>query len=225
MDKEILGHLSHNGLILATGINLQVEIHDVMFRIPATIVGFIPDQCILVTIPFAERRRVASKIYAGSKIVVRYVHDGSVFGFQSEFLGDITTPVALQIIAYPQFVAHRSLRAAKRIDCFLPGRLLGPELTSPGVVLNISETGCLFSIDGRDLSIQVQIGDTFDLQMQLPGCSEEQSIPVVFRSIKHQKRGPRLGLQYAPCTAETRDAIRGCISLLESFLQEEVRTA
>jgi hypothetical protein len=225
MDKEIPCHLSNNELSLAMGINLQVEIHDVMFRIPATIVGFIPDQCILVTIPLAERKRVASKIYAGSKIVVRYIHEGSVFGFESEFLGDITTPVALQIIAYPVFVAHRSLRSGKRVDCFLPGQLTAPELTYPGVVLNISETGCLFSIDGHDLSVQAQIGDTFDLQMQLPGCSEEHSIPVVFRSIKHYKRGTRLGLQFAPCTAETRDAIRGCVAFLESFMQEQVKIA
>ena len=225
MNKEIPCDLFNNELILAIGINLQVEIHDVMFRIPATIVGFISDQCILITIPFAERKRVASKIYAGSKIVVRYVHEGSVFGFESQFLGDITTPVALQIIAWPLFVAHRGLRSNKRVDCFLPGQLTVPELTYPGVVLNISETGCLFSIDGHGPSVQAQIGDIFDLQTQLPGCSEEHSIPVVFRSIKHRKRGTRLCLQFAPCTVETRDVIRGCVSFLESLLQEQVRIA
>ncbi len=225
MDKEIPRHLSTNELVLEAGIHLQVEIHDVMFRIPATIVGFIPDQCILITIPITERKRVASKIYAGSKIVVRYVHEGSVFGFQSEFLGEITTPITLQIIAYPQFVAHRSLRASKRVGCFLPGRLTTSELIYSGVVLNISETGCLFSIDNRGLSVQAEIGDTFDLEARLPGGSEEHSIPVVLRNINRHKRGPRLGLQFAPCTAETRDAIRGCLSFLESFLQERVEIA
>jgi len=62
MNKEIPCDLFNNELILAIGINLQVEIHDVMFRIPATIVGFISDQCILITIPFAKRKRVANKI-------------------------------------------------------------------------------------------------------------------------------------------------------------------
>ena len=169
-------------VFLPVGTPLQIEIGDVSLKMSSLSVGCVPEKCLIIKYPATGGfGPVSSKLFKGNRITVRYISNGSAFGFQSELLGVSSDPVRLLFLGYPKLIARHPLRASKRVGCFLPADLVidcfenkdaVPECFQGGIVEDISESGCNYCMikDFPDMPFPtIELGDAVTLSLRLPG--------------------------------------------------------
>ncbi|OPZ60944.1 MAG: hypothetical protein BWY87_00157 [Deltaproteobacteria bacterium ADurb.Bin510] len=52
-------------------------------------------------------------------MIVRYLYNGTVYGFQTKLIEYITSPTKLFFLDYPRIIEHHDLRQEKRFPCHL----------------------------------------------------------------------------------------------------------
>lgn len=218
---------------LPIGIPLQLEIGDVSVKMNSVSVGYMADTCLIVKYPNTGGfGSISNKLFKGNKITVRYVDNGSVFGFQSELLGVATEPVRLLFLGYPELIARHSLRATKRVGCCLPADLLidhlkqkdfAPEAFQGGVVEDISESGCNYRMirDFPDVPLPtILVGDEVTLSLRLPGSENEVQLRGDVRRIERDARRVGVGIHFQQIGEDKKKEILDYISTVEKFLGE-----
>jgi flagellar protein YcgR len=79
-----------NQAIADVGTQFQIEIEGVPTRFKTTLVGMDPDKCLLVKAPKITGDDKSDKELAvGDNVIVRYLYNGAVLGFQSKLIDSI----------------------------------------------------------------------------------------------------------------------------------------
>ena len=145
MELEEIVEKSDGGLRITAdvGDELLIQIEGTKIRFKSNLVGVERDAYLIVKTP--NMPGIGNKITAGDTVIVRYLSEGSVFGFESVIEGSIVRPARLIFIKYPKFVECKSIRRFKRISCNIPatGDINGAEFK--GMIVDISKGGCRFS--------------------------------------------------------------------------------
>lgn len=216
---------------LPVGIPLQLEITDVSVKMNSMSIGYIADKCLIIKYPNTGGfGPISNKLFKGNKITVRYINDGSVFGFQSDLLGVATDPVRVLFLGYPHLIARHSLRAAKRVGCCLPADLaidhmkkedFVSEAFNGGIVEDISELGCNYCMvrDFPDTPFPaVAVGDGVTLSLRLPGADEEVLLPGDVKRVDKDVRKVSVGIQFREISEEKKKGIRDYVCTVERLL-------
>ncbi|HEX6999932.1 MAG TPA: flagellar brake protein [Gammaproteobacteria bacterium] len=83
----------------------------------------------------------------GDSLVIRFMKDGSIFGFRTPVLGSASLPYKLLFVAYPVEVAQHSLRSSPRVQCSLPcDGCVGDRPFVRAFIRDLSATGCQLRI-------------------------------------------------------------------------------
>jgi Flagellar protein YcgR/PilZ domain len=211
-----------NQSIADVGTQLQIEIAGVPSRFKTTLVGMDPDKCLLVKAPKITGEDKRDKNLApGDNIIVRYLYNGAVLGFQSKLIDSISSPMRLLFIEYPEAVENFDLRSKIRVQCFLPAKseLLGT--MTNGVILDISEGGCRYQLkafNGQKLPA-VNIDDSIKLFCRFPGIIGEYEIVCKIKNITQDSQKKVLGIQYIEFVdLETKSIVREYIASAKSHI-------
>ena len=87
-DEASFDDLSKPGksFFFPVGLPLQIEISGVSLRMSSVSVGYLAGNWLIIKYPSTGTfGSIASKLFKGNKITVRYVNEGDVFGFQSSW--------------------------------------------------------------------------------------------------------------------------------------------
>ena len=144
--EEIEGILELNkteGIYIDIGTKVYLEIEGVNFSVTSIFIGMLKDEFMIVTLP-KRYKSVKNKLFPGNRMVVKYLHDGSVYAFQSSVIELITNPIRALAIEYPKIVQERELRIIKRNNVIIPGRVEAKKTEFPVLVNDISKNGCSF---------------------------------------------------------------------------------
>lgn len=169
-------------LEIEVGTPVALQIEGVAERLASTLVGIKKGEYGIVTMP-ASRIGLESKLHRGNSIVVRYIHDGRAFAFQSVLLGSIKDPVPLLILNCPRVLEIHSLRGEDRINCRLPSEVVAGEENLPGVVVDLSASGCQFWTGAEEVQALAE-GAVIELALSLPGRSEAVHVPAGIRHVE-----------------------------------------
>ncbi len=224
---------SDKPFLLPPGTPLQLEIQDVSVKMNSLSVGYVAEKCLIIKYPSTGGfGPVSNKLFKGNKITVRYVNDGSVFGFQSELLGVVVDPVRLLFLGPPERIAHHSLRASKRVGCYLPAHLVvdhpqkegfASEGFQDGIVEDISESGCNYRMlrDLPEIPLpSVEVGDGVVLLLRLPGTEHDIHLQGDVRRVDKSPREIGVGIQFRVLTEEKKKKIVDYISTVRKFQEE-----
>ena len=212
------------------GLPIQVEISGVDFTMSSVSVGYLADNFLIIKYPSTGAfGSIASKLFKGNKITVRYISGGDVVGFESELLGMIRDPIRLLSIAYPTVIARRSLRSSRRHECYLPAelnidRVKGLDIVRDGIITDISGTGCNFNmIKGSPDPVlpDVRTTNTIILCLQLPGMEGRIDLSGNIKNMQRDSQGMRMGIQFNDIDVERKTRIIEYISTLEKFTWEK----
>lgn len=141
-DKDIERHFDNGKRVsIDMGTEVLMQISGVAGRLPSLFVGMDASQYMIFKMPRAQVS-LASKITKGCGVIIRYRYQGRIFGFQSTILGTVSEPYAVMFIRAPDVVEEHNLRKKHRIDCYFPCEVEIGEQREPGVVVNISLSGC-----------------------------------------------------------------------------------
>jgi len=202
------------------GIPLQLQIEGIFGSLKGVLAGMVPDEYLIIQGQFSG---IADKLFKGNRATVRYVQKGVVYGFSSEFIGVILTPVELAFIKYPEKVETIELRSHKRIECFLPAELIFGKERHQGTILDISEGGCrcLIKASNEKELPALKINEQLTLMFQVPGIEGNQTISGEIRdthyNLQFDTEEMRLGVKFHEDTSEVLKKIAEYIFSIDLF--------
>jgi len=190
------------------GTPLQIQIDGFRERFKTSLVGIVRDEYLILETPeptlSLEKQRQFTQ---GSEVVVRCISKGTVWGFKSTLERVISTPTRLLVIGAPRTAENHSLRAHQRIECLLPGQLLNGKEECSGMVLDISEEGCLIAVQGSGHEAGFEPNSEVRVKLQLPGLKGEQTIQGFLRHISADQTKRHFGIQFNDIDPKIRDKI------------------
>jgi c-di-GMP-binding flagellar brake protein YcgR len=178
---------------------MQLEIEGFEERLKSSLVGILPDQYLILTLPqLGTYPGQRTHVDVESEILVRYVHRGVVWGFKSRLKRVVSTPVGLLMIEIPSSIESHDLRQEKRIDCLLPGKIKLGKTSRKGAVVDLSKKGCRLVIEiakGKKAP-KIEIDDELALVCSFPGIEGEQTLTGRVRHLHQDQQRTALGLEF-----------------------------
>ncbi|OIQ49490.1 PilZ domain protein [Pseudodesulfovibrio hydrargyri] len=185
------------------GVQLRVSLgKNVIIRVPGAdrsyrgrIVGFDPYDYLIASVRLPGRIR--DQLSLGGQIIVKYVHQGTVYGFKTTAFNAITSPTSLVFFAYPSVIEKVELRRDTRTKCNIDARLLAEDAEYECMVVNISATGCKATVRAgvRDPIARLEVGETMVAAISL-GTEGTLKLPIVVRNIKREQGLHILGAMF-----------------------------
>ena len=218
---------------LPVGTPLQIEVEGVTPRLNSLSVGWLPGYYLIIKQPVTGFGSIASKLFRGAKITVRYISDGDIFAFQSEVTGVTTESPRLILLAYPALVVRRSLRGSRRVLCYLPAELLKEQdrgggmrvqIAYRGIISDISLSGCGFDMmkgSADEALPEVAQNETVKLRVEFPGL--ENKIELLGEIRRSQREGRRLnvGVKFHRAPEPVKSSIAHYIQTMKKYCVEE----
>lgn len=207
-------------ITIELGTQLEIEIEGVPTRFKSSLVGIEPDEYLIIKGPEAALYEILrNKLFRGTRIFIRYLCKGTLFGFRSKLLEAIFTSKQLLFVEYPKTIENYDLRSHERIGCFFPAKIKIKDEEKNGVILDISEGGCrcvIKSSDGEKLP-SVQIDERIILRCQFPGTESEQVVSGEVRNVGMDKQKAVLGIQFHEIAPGLQNIIAQYISTVKEF--------
>ncbi len=127
--------------------------------------------------------------------VVRFIHEGNVFGFSAYIIAPIRQPFPLVFLTYPDELESLNLRTNPRYPVRIEATYTyqTPEGSAPGMgtglILNISEGGCL--LEGEQF---FDPGSRLTLSFTIPPQETVQELEVEVKRLRKKGEHAHLGL-------------------------------
>ncbi|WP_338668371.1 flagellar brake protein [Pseudodesulfovibrio methanolicus] len=176
------------------GVQLRISLgKNVVIRVPGAdhsyrgrIVGFDPYEYLIVSVRLPGRIR--SQLALGGQIIVKYIHQGTVYGFKTTAYNTVTCPTSLVFFAYPSVIEKVELRRDTRTPCNIDGSLQAEDAEYECLIVNISATGCKATVraGARDPIARLEVGDTLMAIVNL-GTEGTLKLPIVVRNIQREQ--------------------------------------
>ena len=207
-------------LSIEIGTQLQIKIDGIDFNSTSTLIGMEPDKYLIINAPATLLVFAKQKLLRGSKILVRYLYKGSAFGFKSELIEDVYTPLRLLFVEYPEIIEAHNLRSGERIDCVLPIKIKINNDERNGVILDINKNGCRCVVkkaeDDKELS-SVEIDEQVTLMCQFPQIAGEHAISGKVRNIRRDRKQMTHGIIFHDIQPEIEDIIGRYMLAIKEF--------
>lgn len=200
-----------------TGTMLQVQVKGVKGKALSSLIGKEKGRYLIVHTPSIPG--FLSKLRKGNQVIIRYVHEGIVFGFQCTLIHFIDAPFRISFLSYPESVQTLNLRSHKRISCFLPVSAKIGDVIYEGVLLDLSMSGCGFHYLTQELDDirNIDKGESISFTLQLIGTPNELTIDATVRSIRLDTNKIVIGAQFNEMSAALSNEIENYIQKISLF--------
>jgi len=203
---------------LEIGIPIQLQLEGVSFPLQSILVGMEIESYLILKIP-AQFANIKHKLVPGTDIIVRYIYQGIVFGFQTKLIEVISRPVKLLFLEYPKIIEHHDLRSQKRAHSIFPTVIKIKDKTNNGAIIDISINGCRCHIlaSQREQLPPAQIDDEIKLLCKFPGIQGDHEVLGIIRNIKKSRKELILGVEFMVLEQEVHNHISRYIYAVEDF--------
>ena len=192
------------------GTPLMVNLFQITDQLKCILAGVEKDKSLIVQLPSMVNSSWNIQEQMGA--TVRFVSQGSVFGFNSYVQGKlIKDSMRFLFLAFPTSLEIVNLRQSQRIECHLPARLTVESRELEGVVLDIGIGGASFLHKLPDPEAEppnIHLGMEVSLDCALWGLPGEQSMVCQVRKIHLGADSLFLGMSFV----NGDDQISQCIS-------------
>ncbi|WP_022668541.1 flagellar brake domain-containing protein [Desulfospira joergensenii] len=215
--EDILELDKSEGLNIEIGTEVYLDITGVSFSVSSIFVGLLENEFMIITLP-KRFKSVQNKLYPGNKMIVKYLHEGSLYAFQTSVIEMITDPIRALAIEYPKIVQKQELRVVKRNSVVIPGRVELKKNHLPVVVFDISKKGCCFKyIDDKKNNFIFREGDLLRIFCQFPGVESELGAMAYIRNIRREKRQISIGTEFSDMTKKFISPLMEFLCSIEGF--------
>ena len=164
---------------------------------------------------------VHDHLYEGNEAVIKFVSDGSVYGFRTEVLGYMyKRRLILVVFRFPAGIETHALRKEKRIEFLAPGVLTVAGNNIPGFIVDLSPSGCRFTYDltPENSSLDFTVIRELTLSFQIVGREGSQKAGCQVKSVQLEAPGAvYLGLAFSNPDETIATAIRDYVDQVAGF--------
>lgn len=205
------------GIYIDIGTKVYIEIEGVNFSVSSVFIGMLRDEFMLVTFP-KRYKSVKNKLFAGNRMVVKYLYDGSVYAFQTNVIETITTPIKAIAMEYPKVVQQRELRVSKRNEVVIPGRIEAKQAEFKIVVFDISKDGLRFKYKENKADFnQLREDDILRVYLKFPGIADEAGVMACVRNCARESGQLSVGAEFQDMTKNFLTPLMHFLYSIEDF--------
>ena len=199
---------------------LQIQVQAYPNRMKSYLVGREEGRYLILKIPSVVGN--PEEIFAkGKELTVRYVHQGSVFGFRTSVMLTVIDSFNVVFVDFPKNIEDYNLRTHKRFECSLPARLevitrhQNRQLRFKGTIGDISKGGCKATITLQELEWvkePLKIQSVIEIYLALPGIEGELFLQGAVRSMTQDDKGLALGVQFVDLSGKSQTQLNKFLS-------------
>lgn len=197
------------------GTRLALQVTGLPDKFATTCVGHARGRYLVTqfpVLPETNRDGFYQMLYPDNAVIVRYLHEGTVVGFTARVIKSIQIPFPLIFLTYPKKLESHDLRRHPRVACCLPGQAVLGGGPVPGMVLDLSHSGCLFSAAVPETPPAVAVDDAVDLRCDLFGPGEASTLAGIVKRVAVSGRRLELGLKFRAMPAPAQQALNDYLS-------------
>jgi c-di-GMP-binding flagellar brake protein YcgR len=217
--------LGGKSMIISLGTPMLVEPAGLGHRFKTKFIGMERGQYVIVSVP--RLAGVSDHLYVDKPVTVRYVHEGQVYGFNSEILYVAMAPFRLTFLRFPQVIEALNLRSTKRIDCYLPARAVLAEgeheqMTAyPSMITNLSSGGCQIVIEAQEARHLPNVvpDQEITLEFTMFGSDVEERVKGVVKNISISGTRQFLGIKFDEVSEGIKEQIGDYIESVSDYLK------
>ena len=187
----------------SVGLNVFMEMKtdkNVSLRAQANIIGWHKRSILITTEPTINDSQI--NVSKGVNCIVRYIHQGSAFGFATNLLEKHEQLAHMWLLDFPKNVETKPLRQAPRVDVLIPAE--NPE-NKKWNILNISCCGALICMDGEF----PDLGTKIEFSFLLPDGDKVENLKAeVARHQKNPAQKDSVGVKFSEGQDEKTKAIK-----------------
>ncbi|MBU1002242.1 MAG: flagellar brake protein [Proteobacteria bacterium] len=211
-----------SALGVSIGTRMLVEPAGMGDRFKTEFIGMLRGQFIIVRIPRIPG--LNDFLYVEKKVTVRYVHEGNVYGFESEVIWNQQAPFRLLFLRYPPTIEILNLRKCQRVDCYLPVKIgmdEGGQLTEyQGMILNLSCGGCQLVLDAKQGSMPaISVDKMISVEFRMFGTNKDVRLEGKAKNISVSKNRMYMGVMYSDLPTDVSDGILNYVSHVAEYLE------
>jgi len=199
-------------MIVEPGMGMPIEIEGVHTNVRSHLVGIEYDRFLILAMPETKiPGGISYKFAPGKFIVVRYLHRGTVYGFESQVIEVITRPAPLIFLRCPRILESHDIRERRRVDCYLPAAIAVGARSLETVVTDLSATGCrcrlkVAALAGAEIDLGA-IPDTLSITLLQVDDEPEFILNAIVRNRHQDKDKIELGLAFKDLGDELRNRL------------------
>lgn len=174
---------------------LEFETRSGRSKVKTVLVGSDPGKYIIIATPRIEGVPV-KLLGSPDSVIIRYLLDGSVFGFESKIVKKVGDPFFLTILDYPKQIEQISLRIEPRITIVLPLSREGGDPTKE-CLLNFSVKGALLQLQHA-----VKRDQVFSISFSMPNGKAILDVKCLVKRVEMYHDRILAGVQFQPSSKQ-----------------------
>jgi len=177
------------------GANVHVSKVFEKEKLSGRIVGLSEYNYLILEIPLVIGYR--ARYTPGSTVIVKFVKDGTVYGFYSEILQVHYDPAPVMYLKYPSEIESFEFRAYKRFVCKIPARMYNDTAHYYCLINDISSGGCNLTVHQCELAgdDHIQAKENTRIMLNLYGLGELE-LDCLVRSVNQEGEVLSYGVQF-----------------------------
>ncbi len=206
--KEASGMTDDN---LHVGLKMSLEVNKSYDRFDMFVAGWVKGAFVLATSPNLRNLDLSSN----DDCVIRFLKEGSAFGFQTAMLVKQHYPLPMIFLRYPKDVVSMPFRKTKRVKTNIQAKLLKQKgekefITDDARIVDISETGCLLEISASKFQ-EIEVDSNYFLTFMILDKSLEIDCKV--KGHRTWKDTYLLGSEFCNLTQDTQELLKSFVSI------------
>ncbi|GFM35947.1 pilus assembly protein PilZ [Desulfovibrio psychrotolerans] len=214
-----VAHRRHAGITLDVqpGTRMLLSVNGSDNRHGTELVGLNPYEYLILKMPLVPGIR--SRMLPGEPLTVRFMRQGTIIGFRTHVISQITKPGALVFVEYPDVLEQFELRTHKRLKCLIPAEAHSPLGVQRGAVVDLSAGGCkmCFEVKSSDPFRRIGAGDMFVLRANL-FSGGDSTLSCICRNVEMDRATMIVGASFADLEAQDTKRLQEYIETVSSFL-------
>lgn len=191
---------------MTMGMDLLLKVHGVKGDYKTRLVGMHPFDCLIMTLPRIPG--FVNTVRKDEELLVRYMAEGTVYGFRTQIIDHMLKPVPLLFTAYPQQLERYELRKDTRLNCFIPATLHTAVSHYPTYIVDLSEGGCRTNSPGEKQAPQTSVDEQVVLELKLCGSDRLLMTSATVRNFQEMEGVVSLGLSFEAIEPEAKQSLR-----------------
>jgi c-di-GMP-binding flagellar brake protein YcgR len=183
-----IGILRKECLSIGMDLFLDVEVRETQVKARTRLIGYQEKRFLIVSWPRLDESPIS--LIGGQILVVRFMHQGSIYGFHVQVLRVLANPFYLAILDYPESVEEFNMRAAPRLQVIIPLHS-SSHLVPRGSILDLSGNGALLMLQQPP-----QLGAQLSLNFMLPSGTLVQALRCEVQRVEGRSLGHLVGVRF-----------------------------